>query len=113
MAVVLPLLLLFVFGIIDFGRMLNEQINVTEGAHEAARVASFGGDASSATDRAKLIAGDDIDVDVQACPLSGTTEDDAEVTVTHTFTFVTPVGLIGSGFDGEVTLTGQGVVPCS
>lgn len=34
------------------------------------------------------------------------------MTVTHRFTFVTPVGLLGAGFDGAVTLTGRGVMPC-
>ncbi|MFD0742698.1 TadE/TadG family type IV pilus assembly protein [Phytohabitans flavus] len=39
-ALVLPLVLLIAFGIIDFGRMLNAQIRVTEAAREAARAVS-------------------------------------------------------------------------
>jgi Flp pilus assembly protein TadG len=108
--VVLPLLLLLVFGIIDFGRMLNKQITVSAAAQEGARVASMGGDP---TPRAEDIAGDDITVTVlQACS-SGGLNGDAEVRVTHEFTFVTPVGLIGGGFGGTATITGRGVTPCS
>lgn len=107
MALVLPLLVLLIFGIIDFGRMLNEQIALTEAAQDAARVASFGGDPTA---RATRIAGDDVAVEVEGtCTGPGR---DAEVTVTNDFSFVTPIGLLGGGFDGEVTLTGRGVVPC-
>ncbi|PWU51968.1 hypothetical protein DLE60_01865 [Micromonospora globispora] len=107
MALVLPLLVLLIFGIIDFGRMLNEQIALTEAARDAARVASFGGDP---TGRATRIAGDDVAVDVTGtCSGPGR---DAQVTVSNDFSFVTPIGLLGGGFDGEVTLTGTGVVPC-
>lgn len=105
MALVLPLLLVLIFGIIDFGRMLNRQITLTEAARDAARVASFGGDPTA---RATRIAGTDVRVAATPCAAAR----DAEVTVTHDFSFVTPVGLIGGGFDGEVTLTGRGVVPC-
>ncbi|WP_446220846.1 TadE/TadG family type IV pilus assembly protein [Micromonospora sp. IBHARD004] len=107
MALVLPLLLILVFGIIDFGRMLNKQIALTEAARDAARVASFGGDP---TERATRIAGGDVAVKVTGtCAGPGR---DAQVTVTNDFSFVTPIGLIGGGFDGEVRLTGTGVVPC-
>ena len=34
MAIVLPLLVLLVFGIIDFGRMLNAQIEISQAARE-------------------------------------------------------------------------------
>ena len=113
MALVLPLLLLLIFGIIDFGRMLNKQIALTEAARDAARVASFGGSAeestAKATARATSIAGNDVRVSTTACSTPG---QDAEVTLTYDFTFVTPVGLLGGGFDGKATLTGRGVVPC-
>ena len=41
MALVLPLLLLLLFGIIDFGRVLNAQITLTEAAREGARAAAL------------------------------------------------------------------------
>ncbi|MGC5018943.1 TadE/TadG family type IV pilus assembly protein [Micromonospora sp. DT47] len=106
MALVLPLLLILIFGIIDFGRMLTKQIALTEAARDAARAASFGGNAKA---RAELIAGKDIGVTAVGC--SGTRQD-AEVVLTHKFTFITPVGLLGGGFGEKVKLTGRGVVPC-
>ncbi|HEX7745450.1 MAG TPA: TadE family protein [Micromonosporaceae bacterium] len=107
MALVLPLLLLFIFGIIDFGRMLNTQISLTTAAQEGARVAAFGGDPGA---RVRAITGEDVDVKPgETCPSS---TGDAEVTVTHKFTFVTPVGLLGSGLANEIVLSGRGVMPC-
>ena len=38
MALVLPLLLFVLFGVIDFGRMLNTQITLTEAAREGGQV---------------------------------------------------------------------------
>jgi Flp pilus assembly protein TadG len=110
MAIVLPLLLLLLFGIIDFGRLLNKQILLTEAAREGARVASFGGDP---TDRVKQIAGGDVNVATVPCPSTDPTGADVQVTVTNSFTFAAPVvGFLGSGGDGIVTLTGRGVMPC-
>ncbi|RZU72317.1 TadE-like protein [Micromonospora kangleipakensis] len=107
MALVLPLLLILIFGIIDFGRMLNNQIALTEAARDAARVASFGGDPTARATR--IVSGDVVVKVTGSCSGPG---QDAEVTVTNDFSFVTPIGLLGGGFDGEVTLTGTGVVPC-
>ncbi|MFF5175551.1 TadE/TadG family type IV pilus assembly protein [Micromonospora sp. NPDC000089] len=105
MALVLPLLLLLLFGIIDFGRMLNAQLTLTEAAHDGARAASVGADPAV---RARQVA-DGLDITVSP----GDCVDGARaLTVTHDFTFITPVGLIGGGFDGEVELTGRGVMPC-
>jgi TadE-like protein len=112
-AIVLPLLLMLIFGLIDFGRMLNAQITLTEAAREGARAAALGGDPEA---RAKAVAGDlDISVD-PGTPCSASTPD-AQVEVHHVFTFVTPVGSLagmfgGTGMDGEMTLTGRGVMSC-
>src|SRR6266550_9643907 len=40
-ALLLPVLLLLIFGIIDFGRALNAQITLTQAAREGARLASL------------------------------------------------------------------------
>jgi Flp pilus assembly protein TadG len=114
MAIVLPILLLLMFATIDFGRMLNKQITVTAAAHEGARVLSLGGSEANAIQRAEAIAGDDITPGpTQLCdPATGATAD-AQLTITYDFDFITPVGLIGGGFDGKARLTGRGVTPCS
>jgi Flp pilus assembly protein TadG len=41
MAIVLPLLMFLVMGIIDFGRMLNAQIELSQGAREGVRLAAL------------------------------------------------------------------------
>lgn len=41
MAIVLPLLTFLVFGIIDFGRMLNAQIEISQAAREGVRLAAL------------------------------------------------------------------------
>lgn len=41
MAIVLPLLLLILIGIIEFGRVLNVQVSLTEAAREGARNAAI------------------------------------------------------------------------
>ncbi|HEX6498530.1 MAG TPA: TadE/TadG family type IV pilus assembly protein [Micromonosporaceae bacterium] len=115
-ALLLPLLLLIVFGVIDFGRMLNAQISVTEAAREAARASSIGMDQAGAEDAAQQV---DASADISGstfCPSTPGPNDDATVVATHQFEFVTPVGALaemfgGSGF-GTLTLTGHGVMPC-
>jgi Flp pilus assembly protein TadG len=111
-AIVLPLLLLVIFGLIDFGRMLNSQIIVTEAAREGARAAALHGDVEK---RVKAVAGD---LDVTADPGTPCSAgQDATVTVAYTFTFVTPVGSLagmfgGGGPDGQIELTSRSVMPC-
>jgi TadE-like protein len=113
-AIVLPLLLVLVFGIIDFGRMLNAQIVVTEAAREGARAGALGGDPVT---RATAVAGGlRVSVD-PGTPCTGDSTQDARVKVDYQFTFITPVGALaglfsGGGLDGEVVLTGTGVMPC-
>jgi hypothetical protein len=111
MAIVLPLLFVLIFGIIDFGRMLNKQITLTSAAQEAARVLSVGGTTAEAAQRVEVIAGNDVSPALPP-PCDPGTAGNAEVTITYDFDFITPVGLIGGGFDGEATLTGRGVMSC-
>ena len=113
-ALVLPLLVMLIFGIVDFGRMLNAKITLTEAAREGARAASLiGRDAGVARAR-EAAEGYDIDKpDVRGCPRSPGPDDDAIVTVSYNFEFITPIGLLmgGSG-DGIVKLSSRSVMPC-
>ncbi len=111
-ALLLPFLLLIVFGIIDFGRMLNAQITLTEAAREGARAESLGSDADA---RVQATAGDlgTVTTDIDSpCPGS----DDAVVYARHDFTFVTPLGpvmaIFGDDPDDTYSMTGKGVMPC-
>lgn len=113
-ALLMPILLVLVMGIVDFGLALRAQITITQAAREGVRVAAL--KQTGAATRAETAAnGLDIGVSVGACP-SGS-GGDAEVTVTHTFNFVTPVGALaglfgGGGFGSPITLDAKGVMPC-
>lgn len=114
-ALVLPLLLLLVFGIIDFGRMLNAQIKVTEAAREGARASSLAASSAAVQQRVYDVMGGPTDVAVGPGPRcgagSGSTVD-ARVTVTYTFEFVTPVAALAGLVGGPKQLTATGVMPC-
>lgn len=113
-ALVLPLLLVLLFGVIDFGRLLNAQIMLTEAAREGARAAAMGHAAGPRVTRAA--GGTTVTTrTITACP-GGDTTADAVVVLTHDFTPVTPLAaltsLAGGTVDGAVTVTAQGVMPC-
>ncbi len=112
LALILPVLLLIVFGIIDFGRMLNAQITLTEAAREGARAEALGAEPD---DRVQEAAGSlgTVTTGIEAsCP----EQEDAVIIAQHEFTFVTPIspilGMFGEGIDETVSLSGKGVMPC-
>jgi Flp pilus assembly protein TadG len=116
-ALVLPLLLLLVFGIIDFGLALSDQITLTQAAREGARLAALGQPNVVSRTQAAAIGLSPVNVTVTPCPAGAGPSADAVVTATYSYSFVTPVGAIagligGSGFGSPITLTAQGVMPC-
>jgi len=116
-ALVLPLLLLIVFGIIDFGRALNAQITLTQAAREGARLAALGQPDVVNRTQAAATGLSPVTVSVASCAASAGPADNALVTVSYTFSFITPVGAIagffgGSGLGSDITMTAQGVMPC-
>jgi Flp pilus assembly protein TadG len=121
-ALILPLLLLLLFGIVDFGRALNAQITITQAAREGARLDALGQSNAAVVSRTQNAAfGLDLpaaDVtETSVCEVGAVATADAEVTVNYQFSFITPVGAIaglfgGKGFGAPITLTAQGVMPC-
>ena len=120
-ALVLPVLLLVLFGMIDFGRALNAQIMVTQAAREGARLGALGVAPATVTSRAQAAMGTLLPVVTvntgTACPVGAAAGVDAVVKVSYTFSFITPVGAIGAMFGtaifgSNITLTGQGEMPC-
>jgi Flp pilus assembly protein TadG len=116
MALIMPVLLLLVFGIIDFGRMLNAQITLTQAAREGARSQALG---IAPEARVRAAAENLKDVRVEpgpACVPDAASIANAVVTVKYTFEFVTPVGalaaLFGRTMDQTAELSGKGVMPC-
>jgi Flp pilus assembly protein TadG len=116
-ALLLPLLLLLVFGIIDFGRALNAQITLTQAAREGARLAALGKSNVVAGTQAAAVGLNPVGVAVvTSCPVNAGQGVNATVRATFVFHFVTPVGAIAGLFGGHVApnlnLAATGVMPC-
>jgi Flp pilus assembly protein TadG len=118
MAIVLPLLLLILFGIIDFGLVLNRQLLLTEAAREGARFAAVtGADQSAVQAKVSTILGaSPSSISVTPCPADATGADDATVRLTYTYETKTPLGsmmlLFGQNDVGSFELDAQGVMAC-
>jgi Flp pilus assembly protein TadG len=117
-ALMLPLLLLLLFGIIDFGRALNAQVTITQAAREGARLTALNQPnvASRTQAAATGLSGVGVAV-VSACPPGSGPTANADVKVTYSFKFITPIGAIAklfgkSGPGSQLTLTAEGVMPC-
>jgi len=115
-ALLLPLLMLLVFGIVDFGRALSAQITLTQAAREGARLAALGEPNVVSSTQAAATGLNPVNVTVTSCPAGAGAGVNAVVQVSYTFSFITPIaaiaGLFGSGFGSTMTLTAQGVMPC-
>jgi Flp pilus assembly protein TadG len=120
-ALLLPILLLIIFGVIDFGRAINAQITLTQAAREGARLASLGYATSAVQTRAQNAATGLSPVTVtvsSSCPSGAGMGVDAVVQASYQFSFITPVGafaaMFGSASFGSsaLTLTATGEMPC-
>ena len=115
-ALLLPVLLLLVFGIIDFGRALNAQITLTQAAREGARIAALGESNVVSGTQAAATGLSPVAVTVTSCPAGAGTGVNAVVKASYSFSFVTPLSAIarifGSSFGSTMTLTATGVMPC-
>ena len=107
-ALVAPILLALVAGIVEFSHAYNAQISVTQAAREAARTMALKDDQSKAALAAIAGApglnGDDFEL--AFTPEACTDEDDMTVTITYPASTLT--GLFGS----TVTVTGVGAMRC-
>jgi Flp pilus assembly protein TadG len=114
-ALLLPLVLLIVFGIIDFGRAINAQITITQAAREGARALSLPGGSTGYQTRTTNAAnglnpGNLTITAVYSCqPGDAASGLDADVKVSYKFSFVTPISIF---FGSTKTLTAEGVIPC-
>jgi Flp pilus assembly protein TadG len=109
-ALVLPVLILLVLGLIEFSRVFNTQISISNAAREGARTMAIENDPGVARTAAisaapsvnPSISADDIAVSPGDCVAGAT------VTVTITYT----VELLSGYFGTEIPLTGTGVMRC-
>lgn len=124
-ALVAPLLLFIVFGIIDFGVVFAQNLAINNAAREGARFGAVRGNTCEAitdkvVDSSQSIALDGVaegDVAIApGCgadgPCTGSAEGDRiTVTVTHEAPFLVPLPLPGDWAE-SVTLTGHGEFRC-
>jgi Flp pilus assembly protein TadG len=107
-ALVVPLLLLLVFGTIEFGRVLNAYIVVTNGAREGAR---YGATGYTAAQIQTQVAGSTASLGVVTTTVTnaqGARGSQITVKVSYSFSFVVP--LIGDIFHDQMH---GGVLPIS
>lgn len=119
MAMLLPLLLLILIGTIEFGRVLNVQISMTQAAREGARYAAIhykdpGLNVTAATlAAAPSLSGLPVGVTNNASSCAP----DSNVTVKTTVSLTSLSGFLDAGFFGApgifpMNLTGIGVMRC-
>jgi Flp pilus assembly protein TadG len=112
-AFVLPILVLFVFGIVEFGRGYNARLELGSAVREGARAAAVGGttvDAATVTQRTRDAAPGltTADITVNATLCVGTPAPvNAQVAATYPFHYDIP--LLGSR---TANLTAKGVMRC-
>lgn len=110
-ALVAPILVALIVGIVEFSHAYNIQVSVTQASREAARTMAITKDASKATAAGKAGAPSintallSFDYSAASCPASTPTPN-AVVTVTYTGTSLT--GFFGS----SLILTGKGAMQC-
>ena len=131
MALVLPLLLLVLFGIIDFGRGFNAQMQVTQAAREAVRVKALGQNDAAARARVTAATGGlgtpaptttfGTVAGTMANCVTGDNTNNVSARVSYSFKFVTPLGPLAAFFHANTlpgigtvkTLSSDGVMKCA
>ncbi len=114
-AFIVPLLLVLVLGIAEFGHAFQVQGTLSAAAREGARVMALQNDPAAA--RAAVrdatpaldpgVTNAQIAVTPTACPTTGATRTNVRVTVTYPMPFLTEF------FGASVDLTGTGVMRCN
>jgi Flp pilus assembly protein TadG len=109
-ALVLPVLIVLVLGIIEFGRIFNVQVSITNAAREAARTMAIENDPALARTDAinaapsvnpALVAGE-----ISIVPADCDAGETVNVTITH------DVALLSGWFGTVIGLEGKGVMRC-
>ena len=114
LALVLPIVLLLLFGIVEFGRGYNAKITLTHAAREGARAAAVGDDDVLATVQAAAttlsISADEVKVtDASGAAISTCTSGPVTVTVSDTYDIILPIPGLGT----SITLSSKGTMRCN
>ncbi len=106
-AMVLPILILLIFGIVEFGRAYNTQITLTHSAREGVRELAITQDPGQAATTAKNAATSLDPAQISVTTTTCTVGSPVELTVSYPFTYDIP--LFGSN---TINMTGTGVMRC-
>ncbi|MBU2664191.1 pilus assembly protein [Actinoplanes bogorensis] len=115
-AIVMPLILLMLFGIIDFGRALQQQTQLTAAVREGARTGALNGTSAQVQAKVTAVANTGATISYTTLTLCGGTSADAVVTAKQTFTALTPIFSIMALFNQTASissLTATGVMACT
>ena len=108
-ALILPILVLFVFGIVEFGRAYSARIELTGAVREGARAVALGGDGVAKTkDAAPGLKPNQMTVTTVPCTTISPPPD-AKATVEATYPFEYTIPLFRTG---TWTLKATGVMRC-
>jgi Flp pilus assembly protein TadG len=109
MAIILPILVLLLMGIVEFGRAYNAKITLTHATRESVRVLAITGDADQAETRLKDAASNPLDPDLVG--FSSTVCEPGEPTsVTATYPFSYDIPLFGSA---TISMSSTAVMRCN
>lgn len=109
-ALIVPVLLILVFGIIEFSRLYNEQISLTNAARSAVRVMAISSDEAKAT-QAAIDAAPTLDAALVAAGLSLTPATcSAGATMTAAIDY--EASLLTGWFGAAIGLRGEAATPC-
>ncbi|WP_436521360.1 TadE/TadG family type IV pilus assembly protein [Actinoplanes sp. HUAS TT8] len=119
-AIVMPVVLLILFGIIDMGRLLQQYIQLTEAAREGARLGALNGTVALVQAKVNGIVGTtaapSVTQTITICAANSQAGTDAKVVLTRPYTPITPmvalVKLVGGQTMGTITMSATGVMSC-
>jgi len=107
-AIILPVLLLLILGMVEFSRAYNAQITLTQASREGARVLAITKDSNEAITATKNVAGTTLDTTQLSVTTSACNSGDpTSVTANYPFTYKIP--LYGTA---TISLTATGVMRC-
>lgn len=107
-AIILPILLLLILGMVEFSRAYNAQVTVTQASREGVRILAITGDSGAAIDAAEAVAGTTLDTSqLTVTPTGCDPEDRVRLTVSYPLTYdITFFGM------ATINLSATGVMRC-
>jgi Flp pilus assembly protein TadG len=95
-ALIVPLFLLLMFAIVDFGMGFYSWITVTNAAREGARIGAVGADSATITQRVKDTAGslNNSNLTISVSNAKGNSGETVGVTANYQYTLITPLSAL-------------------